>query len=240
MIFERDDLFISNFISSGFNFSFIRFLKFGSRLFFNVDKKKIGFYKLYFKTLLKSSWNKGTFFLLMKINHEIKNCSEKIIFFSSKKRLLLMLDIYIYKLLWKYLRRLHSKKTSSWVYSKYWRCFSGTWRFFVIDYYNGDILVLKSHFDLNNFFEVIDIFRISSSLNFLNLYNKNRAINFLFEKFKYKFLPNLICLYNSQRGLCFICKKPIYSKNFKILNLSKSNAKLFEKLFLIHLYCHDL
>lgn len=172
------------------------------------------------------------------INKRIKHWSEQFVFCFNKKYLCLELDLFVYKLLWQYLKKLHSKKTNTWIYSKYWRCFSGVWKFFILDVSTGNFLFLKSHFYLNTFSKNNDIFRFSKFLNLFNLYNKEQLNVVLFEKIKYTFLSSFSCLYNSQKGLCFLCKKPIYSKNSKILTLKKRDSSLFESLLLIHSYCN--
>jgi RNA-directed DNA polymerase len=44
------------------------------------------------------------------------------------------LDIYLNKLLWKWARRRHPRRPNVWIYSRYWKCFLGKWKFFNIGF----------------------------------------------------------------------------------------------------------
>lgn len=240
IIYYISDFYFCNSTLCGFNLSVLNFLKFGSRFLININEKSVQLYKLKLKTLIKSYVNKNIFILVNLINNKIKGWLEYSIFCFVIKYSFLELDLYIYKLLWKQVKKFHSKKSNTWIYLKYWKYFSGIWRFFVIDFFSSKVLFLKSHFYFVDYYNSKDIFKISNFLNIFNLFNFKKLNNVLFEKFKYKFLPNFITLYNSQKGLCFVCKRPIYSKNFKFLNVNALLPNFFENLFLAHNYCNIL
>nr|CAC69147.1 RoaA protein [Euglena gracilis] len=224
-----------------FNFFIFDFLRFGSNILLHINKKHIQFYKLSLKMIVKMFLKKSVFFLVNLLNKKILDCLNRGFFCFNNNFLFLELDLYLYRLLWRYIKKLHSRKTRTWIYSKYWKFFSGIWRFFITDIKTGNFLFLKSHlYSSKYFYSYRNMkFKISNTLNIFNLYNKGKLERMIFEKFKYKFSPNFIVLYNNQRGLCFFCKKSIYSNRFVILNIKKWNFSFFENLILIHFYCNN-
>jgi hypothetical protein len=204
----------------------------------NVTKKSVQLYKIKLKLLIKYSLKKNIFSSLRLINDKIDFWAKQFIFCFNKKYLCFELDFFVYKLLWRYLKKFHLKKTNTWIYSKYWRCFSGVWKFFVLDVTKGSFLFLKSHRSSKSFFVQNYIFKFSTFLNLFNMYNKEQVRYILFEKIKYTFLSSFACLYDNQKGLCYLCKRPIYSKNFKILTFTKRDSNLFENLSMVHFYCN--
>nr|YP_009512103.1 RoaA [Euglena hiemalis]AXI98010.1 RoaA [Euglena hiemalis] len=238
IMYNNINISLYNFAFNGFKIFFIDFLKFGSFLLLNITKKSINIYKLKLKLFIKCFFKKNIFLILNLINKKIRNWSKQVIFCFNKKYLCLELDIFLNKLLWQYVKKLHSKKNNTWIYSKYWRCFSGVWKFFILDLSCGNFLFLKSHLYLKDFSGYNYNFRFSKFSNLFNLYNKEQLKGIMFEKIKYTFLSSFSYLYNNQKGLCFICKKPIYSKNSKILTLKKCDSSLFDSLFLVHSYCN--
>lgn len=76
-------------------------------------------YKVILKSIIKNSYNLPIFKVVKKINKEIINWNNKR--YCSVDCLNLELDLYLYKLLWKFVRRSHSRRGKIWVYNKYWK-----------------------------------------------------------------------------------------------------------------------
>jgi RNA-directed DNA polymerase len=202
-----------------------------------VTNKILRLYKSKLKAIVKSSYNKDIVRVLRQLNYEIKKLVNSYFFSDNWSLRACELDIYVHKTLWRYVRRYHPRRTNTWIYSRYWKRFSGIWRFFVIDSSQGRIFFLKSHLSFKS-----SVFRVANSLNAFNFYNNRKISNLLYKKFEYNFHPNYIFLYKRQRGLCFICKKPICLKNYTLLvntlNYPKT-VSLSNSFFLIHAYCRN-
>lgn len=231
---------VTSFISEGFNFLSWNVLK---RKFFCpsiiVNEKNIKEYKCKLKAIVKSSYNKNIALVIDLLNYEIQTWISLYIFSSNWKDLAVELDIYIYKVLWRYVRRCHSRRTNSWIYSKYWKRFSGIWKFFAVDSVQNKTLFLKSHlFLLNN--NCKNNCKIPSSLNAFNLYNFRKIFDCLSEKDNLYFSYAFNLLYKKQKGLCPVCRKPLWLKYCKIVKYilnSHKNSDLLQDFFLIHTYC---
>nr|NP_074988.1 hypothetical protein AsloCp28 [Euglena longa]P58145.1 RecName: Full=Ribosomal operon-associated A protein; Short=RoaA [Euglena longa]CAC24599.1 hypothetical protein [Euglena longa] len=231
---------VKNFLTNGLTFNFIKFFNFGYKFLFKLNEKDINYYKFNIKTLIKNFYIKNIFYTICLINNKIKNWLDKYFLFVNKKYLFLELDIFISKLLWIKIKKYHPKKSNIWIYSKYWKNFSGIWKFFIINNISGKMIFLKYHYDFNNYLLYLKS-NYSGTFSYLytfNLYNSNKKKNFLFEKFKYKFFPKFLDLYITQKGQCYICKKHIYSKKFKIIKLKFDNNKFSKNIYLLHFYCN--
>jgi hypothetical protein len=232
-----DSAYLSNFIFSGLNFLFLEFLRSDFYVTSIFNSRDFKFYKIKLKLLLKTSFNKQIIEILLTLNSEIVKWLEDTCFFQKKKKIALKLDLYVYKLLWRHLKKRYPKKTNTWIYFKYWGNFSGLWKFFVVDYTMNKFIFLKSHFFLLENTRITTS-KIYNSLYIFNLYNKRKLYEIIFKKFEYRYyLSNYSVLYGKQKGLCFICTNPLYLKNFKILYFRKNSEKLFQNLIIVHTYC---
>lgn len=228
---------LSNFISEGLNILFLNFIRSDFYVLSIVNCKELQFYKLKLKILLKTSFNKQVILVLLLINREIMKWLEYTSFLPNKKKLYLDLDIYIYKLFWKHLKKRHPKKSNTWIYLMYWGSFSGFCKFFVFDSNLNKFIFLKSHISLLDNYKISN-YKIYNSMNSFNLYNSMKLNQIIFRKFELGYLPNYTVLYEKQRGLCVICTKPICLTDFKILYLKKNSYRLFQNLLLVHLHCN--
>lgn len=201
-----------------------------------VNQENIKEYKRKIKIMVKSSYNKDIVSIVKLLNHEIQDWIKLHIFSSNLKDLAVELDFYIYKVLWRYVRRCHPRRSNTWIYSKYWKRFSGVWKFFVFNSALDEILFLKSHMItlLNN------SHRIPSSLNAFNGFNLKKSIDSLSKKNSFCFSNGFNILYRKQKGLCVICKKPLWLKNCKLLKSNTIRSGIFDfsqDFYLIHIYC---
>lgn len=193
-------------------------------------------YKLRLKLLLKSYFNKDIISILYRINIEITEWLKYTFYLHDKKYLYLKLDLYIYKLFWRYLKKKYTKNSNKWIYLKYWGNFSGLWKFYVLDHSTNKFLFLKSHSSFANF-HVVSSYKVYNSLNIFNLYNKRKLYQVLFMKLPFYYFPNYHTLYIKQKGLCFSCMRFLSFKNFKVLYVKVNKEKLFKNLVIVHSYC---
>lgn len=227
---------LSNFVSRGLNFLFLDFLRSDFYITSKLYNQELKFYKLKLKLLLKISFNKQIILILNIVNIEIMKWLEYTFSLPNKEKLYYKLDLYVYRLFWRHLKKRHPKKSNTWIYLRYWGNFSGLWKFFIFDYKFNKLVFLKSHFSLVNNF-IVNNYKVYNSLNIFNMYNVIKLKQIIFKKFQFKYLPNYIVLYEKQKGLCFSCTKALGSKNFRILYLKKNRDKLFQNLVIVHLYC---
>lgn len=232
-----NDSFRNYLVSEGFDFLCWNISRKSLYLpYVTISKKSIKDYKCRIKAIVKSSYNKNIILVINLLNYEIQEWKRLYLFSSGLGSLAIELDIYLYKVIWKYVRRCHPRRTNTWIYSKYWKQFSGVWKFFVFDLIQNKVLFLKSHI-----VEFACFYKTSSSLNIFNLYNKRKVHVSLFNKKSLSFSSSFNILYEKQKGLCFICKKPLLPKNSRlirsIVNNGHENTNFFGNFNLIHNYC---
>lgn len=217
------------------------FLSKYAKFFVSISRDNIRNYKNTLKSILKLYGNKNLFFTLLLINKEIlKWCSIYKVsecFYDVCGEI----DLYLYRILWNFLRKRHIRRNRTWVYLKYWKYCFGRWVFFLVDNRSGRTLFLKSNSSL-----IKKIYRLPSSLNIFNIYNQNKLNTICFKR-----INNLIqgvykILWKKQSGLCICCLRVIDPFNFntfklvlkeKNYNLAKSNS--LYNFSLIHIHCRN-
>jgi hypothetical protein len=227
---------LSNFVFQNLNFFFLDFLRSDFYITYSVQNIELQYYKLKLKLLLKTSYNKEMILVLFIVNSEIMKWLEYTFSFRYKEKVYVQLDLYVYKLFWRHLKKRHPKKSSTWIYLRYWGNFSGLWKFFVFNYKTNKFIFLKSHISLFSY-SVINNYKIYNFLNVYNLYNSIKLNQLLLKKFEFRDFPTYTVLYEKQKGLCFICRKPLSLKNFRVLYLKKKEENLFKNLIIVHSYC---
>lgn len=224
--------------------SYFRFLLWESKTFFNGSKylhpalNHLRDYQRKLKLLIKNNVNSNIYSLLNSLNQEIQiwvsahNNSDFYSFFSRK------LDLYSNKLLWKWAKRRHPRRPNSWIFSKYWRLISYSWKFFLEFPQNGKIFFLKSHY-----FSSYKSYRVPLLFKVYNVYNKSKFEFLWFNKTK-KLLNGLyFILYCLQRGICPFCKChfEMFLYNSLIIGYFPSSSESkdfsFYNLILFHSYC---
>nr|AYB71446.1 roaA [Trachelomonas grandis] len=144
------------------------------------------------------------------------------------------LDIYLYKLLWKWAKRRYPRRPNSWIYNKHWKFFSGIWRFFVKDSLSGEIQILRSHYLLKR-----KIYRLPNFINIFDISNKIKVENLSFNRFIDTFKGVMHLLWKRQKGRCFVCQGILIVRNFsnfKIIRIKNSLRHLLS-YGIIHNYC---
>lgn len=222
---------------TGFHFLNWDFFFFNN-LFIGTSYALIKYQKNSLKLLVKSSNNINTLSLVKRINLQIDSWRNNFNFLDFFWDLSNEMDVFLYKLLWSWVKRRHPRRTNTWIYSKYWIYLFGKWRFFSKDILNGNIYLIKSHIVSKSF-----IFRIPNSICIFNSYNKFKINDIWFKKMKNNFKGLYGLLYYNQRGICLICKRllSLNSLNeFSILQLSKNkclNNVFVSNIVLVHKSC---
>lgn len=223
--------FLNNFDIQGYKF-FISPYQFLFSVI-NSDFKKV--YKIKLKNLIKSSYNISIIKLIKLLNIEINFWKQFHNLQGSEKIVSYELDIYLYKLLWKFIKRYHPRRTNSWLYYKYWRCFSGIWRFSFYDSISGNVYFLNFHYSFKK-----EILYLPLLMNIFEAKNYRKLFCVLFNKSLPNFKGLNRLLFIKQNGLCNICFKRLNIFNFKLIksynNIIVTN-KYLHYFCLIHLYC---
>lgn len=76
------------------------------------------------KLLVKDSYNSSIFSLIDLLNKEVDSFVDCFSFLPTYVFLSKELDCYLYKLLWKLMKRRHPRRSRTWVFSKFWKFFS--------------------------------------------------------------------------------------------------------------------
>ncbi len=210
-----------------------------NNIFSDISNIAIHQYKSKLKILIKNSQHICLSKFLQKINILVLNFQIKNSYCSSFIKLAFQLDIYLYRLLWKWSKRKHPRRSNSWIYSKYWKSFNGIWKFCVMDLNVGNVLFLRSHILLKTH----RLYKLPRAFKVFNLenYQKLNCIWFNHSQFRLNLIYR--ALWNKQKGVCFRCFKPLnyfkYNENriFNTYKLLKFINNPFSELILLHKYC---
>lgn len=199
----------------------------------NLKLVDVQTYKLRLKTLIKSSFNLTLLKVLQLLNKEIYNWINAIDNFTFIN-LCRELDIYLYKLLWKFVRRLHPRRYNSWIYNKYWKSFSGIYKFVYFDKKIGRFYFLKTHISYSK-----NSFCSPLQLDVACFFNYRKVFFSLYKKSRFHLEGIKRFLFIKQKGLCFFCFKPVnlYFSKTLISNFKFSYKSYPIQFFLIHTYC---
>nr|AYQ93417.1 RoaA [Lepocinclis tripteris] len=228
------------FISSlyeGFTFAGWNFLLTRNNVFKGVlSSENLKSYKIKLKNIFKTTLTLGPLSMLKVLNYNItiwKNSfsSSDDSFYNKTD-----LDIYLYKLLWRWAKRRHPRRSSTWVFSKYWQKDASLIysQFFLLDSITGKFLFLLLHSDSKK-----KIFSLPSLINVHFLQNYNKCGLTWFRK-NFANLQDLYkVLWKKQSGLCFCCKSFFSLIDTKFLKVSKLVSNSGEiKIILLHRYCN--
>ena len=183
--------------------------------------------------LVIKHFSKNIFFSLKRLNLLILNWVNFWSFSDFISDIFSELDLYLYKLLWKWVKRRHPRRPKTWIYSKYWKYYMGSWKFFVFDSFLGKFSFLISHS-----FKKFKFYRLPSSFNPFDKRNSSKLDSLWFKKYIFSMRGLFRFLWKRQFGRCFFCYKL-----FSIINLE--DIKVFSycyssgvaNLFLVHRFC---
>lgn len=235
-IFICNSIFSLKTAYNGFDFLGWNFLKLKNGFFCgNVSLNSIRKHKSKLKLVIKNFGNRPVFSLINIINKLIFNWSLQYSCSDCSWDIWGELDIYLYKLLWKWARRRHPRRPKTWIYQKYWKFVGSNWRFFSSNVLNGSVYFLRSHSQFNSL-----VYRLPASLNPYNLYNNTKVVKCQFKSFLSLFKGVFRILWVNQEGICFSCKRTFNfstSFDFKVSKISKSNNNILN-LVLLHRFCN--
>lgn len=163
--FHSNLLFLDeNFLLLSWNFNFI----FHPLILAFLNSKVIKNHKYNLKQQVKNFFYYSPSFLVLTLNKTIRNWvrlyyySDRF-FFTCRD-----LDLYLSKILWRFLRNFHSRKSKLWIFNKYWIKKDGLWYFFILD-----SVLKKSFFLLKHYFIKTDfLFNFFSFLNIFDSLNR--------------------------------------------------------------------
>nr|YP_009540948.1 RoaA [Lepocinclis tripteris]AYQ93356.1 RoaA [Lepocinclis tripteris] len=221
----------------GFNFASWKFLFTRNNVFKGVlSLDNLKSYKIKLKNVLKISLRLGPLSMIKLLNYNITNWKNSFSSSDDSFSIIRVLDIFLYKLLWKWAKRRHPRRSSTWVFSKYWKkddslIYS---QFFLVDYTAGKFLFLLTHSDSKK-----KTFSLPSMINVHLFQNYNKFGLTWFRK-NFASLQNLYkVLWKKQSGLCFCCKSFFSLIDTKFLKVSKLVSNSGEiKIILLHKYCN--
>lgn len=227
---------LTSFLSQGFSLFSFKFLKvFNFSVHIKLNRNFIRKYKNRLKMIVNNADNFDLITLIKKINFEINEYTMNHYFFNQRSEEVNELDIYLYKIIWKFVKRCHPRRSNLWVYKKYWKDFSGLWKFCAFDNIKGKIFYLNSHKVFNSTFYYLPL-----SLNSYNTFNSLKLTKSVFKKYSFNFSNIYSLIYKKQQGLCFCCNTPLASKNSKLVNISNYlsyKSSLIINLYLFHRHC---
>nr|YP_009145476.1 RoaA [Monomorphina parapyrum]AKL78949.1 RoaA [Monomorphina parapyrum] len=226
-------------VFNGFNFIGWKVFIFNNFGIFNiVSLEQIRKYKRSLKSLIVKFSGSNIFLLLKKVNSVISTWLSHYNLSNYPWDISSELDLYLYKLFWRFVCKRHSRKSTTWIYNKYWKFLSGKWRFFVLDNVTGNILFLRSHEFSNS-----KLYRLPSSVNVFDCVDNIIYHAYWFDKFSAKLRGIYKTLFIAQHGVCPICKKFFNIKSFSFIKISKLvlfkfNSNKLSQLVLVHNYCY--
>lgn len=234
-LIDKDIIYCSEGLYLGFNlfgwFFYVSSLGVSiTRLSFDL----IRMHKMKLKTIIKNHGNLDVISLITKINRIILSWSYYYNCVDNYWDIWGELDIYLYKLLWKWVKKRHPRRNSVWIYNKYWKLFIGSWKFFAVDFNKGTISFLRSHY-----LEGYLVYRFPFSSNIFDLMDLSKVHTVFFKKFKNLLSGVYRVLWKKQNGLCFVCKQNflfITFSNIKVYKLGNLNNFLSD-LVLVHSSC---
>lgn len=239
-ISKKQEIYLSSSSFDSFHFLYWKFKKLQDQsIISEISNNAIRCYKSKLKICIKNSQNFNLSKFLKKINFFISKWRMENNYCTSFFISACMLDIYLYRLLWKWAKRKHPRRSNSWIYSNYWKSFGGVWKFFCIDSSNGKLVFLKSH----TLLKTKRFYKLPRSFKVFNLENYQK-LNFIwFNKSKLSFNSIYRALWNKQKGMCFNCFKSINYFHFNSSKIFKSSKVLkvphnqFSQLVLLHDKC---
>ena len=225
-------------VYSGFSFRGRFFRKTSTKVAFSfINFSELKLYKCKLKALVKGSLNSTCVGLIKLLNFNISLWSKKVKATSFYKSVALSLDFYLYKLLWKWCKRFHPRRTNSWIFERYWINISGCFKFFSVNILNAKNIFLISHFSQFEFDK--------RSLCFVSSFEFRDRGKFYYDSFsklRGSFRGIYGILFDAQQGICPCCNKLL--GDFDLSRLRIFHASGFAKcsrtefnLVLVHACC---
>lgn len=228
-------------IFSGFQFIGWKFLYVKNNILGGlISRFTIKVHKANLKNLLRN-FNKANVFLLIKrVNYIVIYWINNYSFSYSLWDVCGELDVYLNKLLWNFVKQQHSRKNNIWIYSKYWKYLKGKFYFYGLNFENGNICFLRSHYYIKS-----KVYRLPSSLDVFFIPDFFKLNILWVKKISITFIGLYKLLYINQYGICPYCGDFIYKISFTKMRILKFNFPIrlnsgkFSRLMLFHVICSD-
>lgn len=220
----------------GFSLSNFLFFKGSSnKIYFLISAFALRQYKYRLKTLVKTSVN--CLSLVKSLNFEVGFWIKEFKDVNFFTEVAFSLDFYVYKLLWKFCKRLHPRRSNSWIFIRYWKQVSGKFKFFYTDPFNGKTFFLLSHVQT-----IVIKKRIPFTISVFSFYDKSKIYSDWFIKLRESFKGIYGILFDLQRGVCPCCGKLFFQfdlTNLRILHVKNSvvNSNKALNFLLVHRSC---
>lgn len=232
---RKNNIYIST-VSKGFDLLGWNFSRnFSLSLNCSVSKDNIRGHKRKLKNIIKGSYNSNIIDTLKLVNGVITRWTSRYSLSDSWHSTSFELDLFLYKLFWRAVKRYHPRRPNTWIHNKYWKFFSGLWRFTIFDPKKKRNYFLKSHNKLSS--GNVNFYRVPKSLGVFYIYNQRKLLFILFRRTKTFFSGISKILYIKQRGLCFICRRPFFFNDFKVVYYSSLQKKKKSNLIITHPFC---
>jgi RNA-directed DNA polymerase len=216
---------LDGFYFLGWNF----FHRNSTEFFVFIARDTICIYKNKLKNILKIYGNKNLLFVLNVINKEIVKWSCFYKFSDFIYDICGEMDLYLYRILWNFLKKRHPRRPKTWIYSKYWKFLFGRWFFFLLEPNTGKSFFLRSHSVMFR-----KIYRIPKNLNTFYFLDENKLNTTNFKKVNNSINSIYKLLWKKQSGLCLHCHRIIDFTKKSTFIIKFNNVNNF---FLIHIYC---
>lgn len=207
-----------------------------NNLLISIHSDTIRNYKRLLKSIIKNFIKGNIISLLKEVNKNIDLWSANHYFFESWNNVSHELDLYTYKLLWKSFKKIHPRRSNSWIYSKYWKNFSGLWVFSLYNPLTKNVYFLRSHslHKYYNTFSTLPLF-----LNIFDIFNDLKLNSIIFYRNLNSFSGIFKVLYKKQSGRCACCFKFLTFDNCKLISLAslRGTTRSISQFYLYHIFC---
>lgn len=221
---------------SGFSFLNRFFYKdLSPDVFFTIDHLSVKKYKCKLRMIVKNFNTISCLELIKSLNIEINKWHEEFKILASFRYIANSLDFYLYKLVWKWCKRFHPRRPNLWIFEKYWKKISRTFRFFSIDTATGKFSYLKSH---SSFYTALK--RLPNSVSVFDYRDKKKIFSDLFKKARGKFYGIYGILFDNQKGICPRCNSLLIYYDSQLLRIVKLPSPISSVLVLVHAHCKAL
>jgi RNA-directed DNA polymerase len=121
-------------VHDGFHFLGWNFKKYKTGIVLcNISKQYIKDFKMKIRGIVKNSKNKTTSTLINELNSVIRIWFNNHCYATNILPVWNHINHYLYKLLWKWVRKRHPRKSHFWIYDHYWKIFDGRRTFLTLE-----------------------------------------------------------------------------------------------------------
>nr|AOC61473.1 putative reverse transcriptase and intron maturase [Rhexinema sarcinoideum] len=226
-------------VNNGFHFLGWKFWKASNGAFLGqISRDSLKAHQINIKRTIKQSGNMSIPALIQKLNKQITGWTNYHRCTDSLWKVWGKMNYYVYKLLWKWARKRHGKRSHTWIYNRHWLHLNGRWTFFANDENSGKLYKLK-HYSAQKMF----IRRLPAAVNVFDLRNRKKIAETWFLKQKNKLEGTKKQVWAKQRGACPACQNlldfDLPNRDLHhILPRLQGGISNLKNLVLLHEHCH--